>query len=102
MRFINNFNNRRQNKKILGTKKPKKDIDIYFDDKVDDILLPLPFNDTDIISNNITTIENSKLNNPLNHIHNEGQCLCLFILLLLYYSSIITTKIKNSFNNKLK
>ena len=105
MRIIKNFKNRKIIKKILGREKintiPKNnELDFTFDDKVDDVLLPLPSNDTIMMNHNVTEIENSRLNNPLLHIHNEGQCLCLFILLLLYYASIIATKIKNTFNNK--
>lgn len=52
-------------------------------------------NETFIIKKNITNSQT--LINPSKYIHNEGECLCFFILLILYYGSIIFNKIKKSF-----
>lgn len=71
-------------------------------DKVDSRLPTLPLNENSIMNSNETKLINNEeiffdYNNPISHIHNEGQCLCLFFLLILYYGSIIFTKIKKSF-----
>ena len=115
MRIIKNFKNRKIIKRIFKRKNNKLsnnelttdnilEIDNeIIDDKVDITLSTLPSNETFLIdTKEINSNYQKDLSNPINYIHNEGQCICLFFFLLLYYASIIATKMKKSFEENSK
>ena len=118
MKIIKKLKNRKIIKRIFNKKKKDNILaqeittekiinNEIISDKVDNIILSIPTNET-IINNKETFLIDSKenfsdtrddLSNPINHIHNEGQCVCLIFILLFYYGSIIFTKIKKGINN---
>lgn len=108
MRIINNLKNRKfikrifkkRNYKLLDNKINTDNIvnNELLNDKVDNLISILPSNETILIDNREKYSNYQKdLSNPINHIHSEGQCICLFFLLILYYSSVIFTKMKRNF-----
>ena len=99
MKIVRKWNLRR--KKLLSLKKEKKKTRVVNDDKLSNIYIePRIGSNLQILNNQ--TYELSKQEKILDNTnqlpvdYHQGNCICLFIMLVFYYLSIITTRFKNS------
>lgn len=106
MRLIRKWLPRRKN--IFPLRRRKKKVVVDFDKKVEIELEPKISSNLQIL-NNQTRIMNEEEQlvdsmNSLSNNYHDGNCVCLFIMLVFYYLSIISTKLKNtleeSINNR--
>ena len=105
MRIVRKWVRKRKNSFILGKKiknriVPGRDIKIELEPKISSNLQILN-NQTKITTEEEQLVDSMKSFPNTNH---DGNCVCLFIMLVFYYLSIISTKLKNtleeSINNR--
>ena len=98
MRIVRKWFSKRKNSFPIGRK--KKRVVVVVDKEVQ-IDLESKINSNLQILNNQTKImdEKEQLVDPMKstpYSYHDGNCVCLFIMLVFYYLSIITTKFKNT------
>ena len=105
MKIIRKWNLRR--KKLLSFKKEKKKTRVVNDDELNNIYKQPKISSNLQILNN-QTYELSKQEKILDNTnqlpvdYHHGNCICLFLMLVFYYLSIIITRLKNSLQENIK
>lgn len=97
MRIVRKWIRERESSFILGKKKknriaPGRDVEIELDPRISSNLQILN-NQTKIIAEKEQLVDSMK---SLPNTYHDGNCVCLFIMLVFYYLSIICTKLKNT------
>ena len=105
MKIVRKWSLRRE--RLLSFKKEKKKTRVVNDDELNNIYKQPKISSNLQILNN-QTCELSKQEKILDNTnqlpvdYHHGNCICLFLMLVFYYLSIITTRLKNNLQEKYK